>query len=85
MSVAVISCGRVKTPSNGAKNDSSPLLGTVVTFSCNDGFRLEGSVQRICMALGKWSGTDVNCVGEYMFALWTSCILIVGNTNYESQ
>ena len=40
--VAVISCGHVKTPSNGAKNGSSPLLGTVVTFSCNDGFRLEG-------------------------------------------
>ena len=65
----MISCGRVKTPSNGAKNDSSPLLGTVVTFSCNDGFRLAGSVQRTCTELGKWSGKDVNCVGEYVCTL----------------
>ncbi|KAI0221189.1 hypothetical protein LSAT2_027418 [Lamellibrachia satsuma] len=58
----VVSCGSPKTPSNGTKNESSILLGGVVTFSCNDGFRLEGSAQRTCTEQGEWSGVDVSCV-----------------------
>ncbi|KAI0237989.1 Protein mesh [Lamellibrachia satsuma] len=58
----VVSCGSLKTPSNGTKNGSSPLVGATANFSCNGGFRLEGSAQRTCTEHGEWSGTDVICV-----------------------
>lgn len=66
----MISCGRLKTPSNGTKNGSSPLVGSVATFSCNDDFRLEGSAERTCTEQGEWDGINASCVGE---CLHTAC------------
>ncbi|KAJ1134556.1 hypothetical protein NDU88_001007 [Pleurodeles waltl] len=36
-------------------------INTTLTFECYDGYSLRGSVERTCMANGKWSGTTAIC------------------------
>nr|XP_057920569.1 sushi domain-containing protein 2 isoform X2 [Doryrhamphus excisus] len=59
---SVISCGWLAPPPNGKKEGTTYLEGAKVRLSCNDGFTLEGSVERTCEADGHWSGGDTSCV-----------------------
>ncbi|KAI0226850.1 Sushi domain-containing protein 2 [Lamellibrachia satsuma] len=61
----VVTCGFLEAPGNGSKNGSSPLAGSVITFSCNDGFILVGSAQRTCTEAGTWDGVETTCIGGY--------------------
>ena len=65
----MVTCGFLESPGNGTKNGSSPLAGSVVKFSCNDGFILDGSAQRTCTEAGTWDGVDTKCIGELFFLL----------------
>ena len=56
-----MTCKFLETPLNGKKNGSSSLVGSVVKFSCNDGFLLRGSAQRRCTESGTWDGEDTLC------------------------
>ena len=56
-----MTCKFLETPLNGKKNGSSSLVGSVVKFSCNDGFLLRGSAQRRCTEAGMWDGEDTLC------------------------
>ena len=67
--LAVVTCGFLESPGNGTKNGSSPLAGSVVKFSCNDGFILDGSAQRTCTEAGTWDGVDTKCIGELLSLL----------------
>ncbi|KAI0240570.1 hypothetical protein LSAT2_008699 [Lamellibrachia satsuma] len=60
----VISCGFLAALQNGTKNGTSPVAGSVVTFSCNAGFRLEGSPTRTCSETGSWDGRETTCVAD---------------------
>ena len=57
-------CGDLPSISNGNKDISGTTVGSRATFSCNSGYRLEGSQTRICQASARWSGTQASCVGE---------------------
>ena len=54
-------CRILETPTNGKKNGSGSLVGSVIKFSCNDGFHLRGSAQRRCTESGTWDGEDTLC------------------------
>ena len=59
--VAEIHCGDLETPSHGTKYGPNDVVGSQMTFSCNSGYRLEGSEQRHCKEDGQWDGTNATC------------------------
>ena len=61
---AVVDCGNLLAPSNGDVMVSTTEFGSTVTYSCNDGYTLEGVTTRTCLASGSWSGTAPTCTGE---------------------
>ena len=63
--VAVIDCGELPPPKNGAVTFFPDVLGTQARFSCFRDYRLEGNPIRFCQADGEWSGTQPICVGKH--------------------
>ena len=64
MIFAVIHCGSLNTPSHGSKQGSNDVVDSVVSFSCDHGYRLEGSARRTCATQGIWDGVEAKCVGQ---------------------
>ena len=58
--VLAFNCVSLTAPPFGHVSIASTTLGSVASFSCNDGFQLEGSLTRTCTADG-WNGTDSVC------------------------
>ncbi|XP_053120715.1 sushi domain-containing protein 2 [Hemicordylus capensis] len=58
----VVSCGWLASPSNGKKEGTDYLSGSYVRFSCNPGYRLAGSAERMCQGSGAWSGVSADCL-----------------------
>nr|XP_046231714.1 sushi domain-containing protein 2-like [Scatophagus argus] len=58
----VISCGWLSPPTNGKKEGTTYLQGAKVRLSCDDGYTLKGSEERVCQENGQWSGEDTSCV-----------------------
>lgn len=62
--LTVISCEQLVSPLNGqvsVSGDNRP--GSVATYSCNQGFDLEGSSVRTCGSDGSYSGQAPVCRG----------------------
>ena len=57
----VKNCSVLSTPSNGLKNTNSISCGTVVDFSCNECYELEGNEQLSCLSNTSWSGGNPRC------------------------
>ncbi|NWH57177.1 SUSD2 protein, partial [Geococcyx californianus] len=57
----VISCGWLDYPTNGRKNGTNYLLGSTISFHCDQGYELIGPKERICQATGAWSGDPPSC------------------------
>ena len=66
--ISVVTCPSLADPENGrviqTTTQSKPYQ-TVVNISCDEGYRLEGSVSRMCLSDGTWSGVETHCVCEY--------------------
>lgn len=60
----VISCGWLDHPTNGRKNGTNYLLGSIISFICNQGYELTGAKERICQVTGTWSGDTPSCVAR---------------------
>ena len=61
----VVTCGDPGTPSNGARELANQNFGTTVTYTCNQGYRLVGSSQRVCLVSGAWSSQLPECQSKY--------------------
>uniref|UniRef100_A0A3B4V535 Sushi domain containing 2 n=1 Tax=Seriola dumerili TaxID=41447 RepID=A0A3B4V535_SERDU len=59
---SVVSCGWLSPPSNGKKEGTTYLQGAKVRLSCDDGYTLKGSAERVCQENGQWSGEETSCV-----------------------
>ena len=63
-------CGDPGTPTDGSRTLNATILDSVVTYTCNVGFMLEGSVTRVCQLNQEWSGELPSCVRK-----WSDCTL----------
>ena len=66
---SAVNCGDPGTPSNGRRTGSSTTYNSVVTYTCNTGYRLEGSSSRTCQSNGQWSGSLPRCNCKFCFVL----------------
>ncbi|XP_041816334.1 sushi domain-containing protein 2-like [Chelmon rostratus] len=57
----VKSCGWLQPPDNGKKEGTTYLEGATVQLSCNHGYILKGSAERVCQGDGEWSGQATYC------------------------
>lgn len=57
-------CGALAVPLNGSINGRETTFPNEATFSCDEGFILNGSTARRCQASGTWSGVETSCHGE---------------------
>ncbi|KAK5932062.1 hypothetical protein CgunFtcFv8_003797 [Champsocephalus gunnari] len=60
----VVSCGWLPTPRNGKKNGTHYLEGSCLSFTCNEGFSLNGSTERTCLDDGSWTGEQPYCITD---------------------
>ena len=58
---AVIECDPLDKPDNGDVIIESTLFQAVATYTCNPGYELVGTAQRICSGEGIWSGVAPIC------------------------
>ena len=63
-------CGDPPTLDNGRLTVSPPasiILGSVVTYECNDGFVFaeDSAMTRECLNTGDWSNEDIRC-GKFL-------------------
>ncbi|ELT92308.1 hypothetical protein CAPTEDRAFT_155529 [Capitella teleta] len=50
------------TPSNGEAKFTQPLIvGSVVTFRCDEGFTLVGAIDLVCQSSGQWTDSQPEC------------------------
>eukprot|EP00117_Sycon_ciliatum_P031397 scpid3721/ scgid0121/ Sushi, von Willebrand factor type A, EGF and pentraxin domain-containing protein 1; CCP module-containing protein 22; Polydom; Selectin-like osteoblast-derived protein; Serologically defined breast cancer antigen NY-BR-38 len=56
-------CSDPGTPRNGqrAVGAQFPNVGAIIRFRCLSGYRITGSIRRVCQANGQWSGTQPTC------------------------
>ena len=63
-----IRCPALPKPTNGRKSENRYWPGTLVRFSCNDGYRLTGYETRRCREDGLWSwGVEAECISTIAF------------------
>ena len=72
-----IDCGDPGTPTNGQRTLSSTTYNSVVTYTCDVGYTLQGSNSRTCQTNGQWSGSVPRCNRELrVLLLWEMLCLI---------
>ena len=64
--LAEIHCDSLEAPSHGSKQGSNETVDSVVTFTCDRGYRLQGSLKRQCTERGTWDGVEPMCVGQLL-------------------
>ena len=58
----VVDCGVLSRPAGGAVDLSSgTTFGSIATYSCNTGYRIDGNITRICLSTGEWSDSEPIC------------------------
>ncbi|CAH2293998.1 sushi, von Willebrand factor type A, EGF and pentraxin domain-containing 1 [Pelobates cultripes] len=57
-----ISCGQQPPLENGKVKGNEYTYGKQVEYHCNDGYRLHGDTNRMCLENGNWSGTTPICL-----------------------
>ena len=66
--LTAISCPDPGFPINGRRNGTTTKFGDIITFSCNDGYKLVGSAQIECVASKSWFGNIPTCEGNFLYS-----------------
>ncbi|CAI8036485.1 CUB and sushi domain-containing protein 3, partial [Geodia barretti] len=83
----VVDCGGLLAPASGLVNVSTTVFNSTATYSCNDGYSLEGDSTRTCLASGLWSGRSPQCTVVDCGVLVdpTSGAVTLSNTTFTSS
>lgn len=57
----VINCGELSDPVNGMVDVTSTLHDGTATYTCNNGYTIDGPSNRTCGNQGMWSGVEPSC------------------------
>ena len=58
----VVDCGNPGTPINGDTSVTTTIVGSLANHTCDDGFLLDGAIQRECLLDGSWSPDLPTCI-----------------------
>ena len=72
---SAIDCGDPGTPTNGQRSLSTTTYNSVVTYTCDVGYTLQGSNSRTCQSDGQWSGSVPQCTCKLLFISFSSLCL----------
>jgi len=64
-----INCGKPTVPEHGSVVGESTRYPNTITYSCEDGYEIEGPSLRSCQANGTWSGNEAEtrCKRKYQY------------------
>ena len=63
--ILVVNCGNPPVVSNAQRTGNSFTYDSVVTYTCNPGYRISGSEKRTCQKDGTWSGVSPTCLSTF--------------------
>ncbi len=65
-----IECASLQPPMNGlVNNPEDTIVGSVASYTCNEGYELSGPITRSCEVTGQWTATEPVCKGLYYIVL----------------
>lgn len=66
-----INCGKPTVPEHGSVVGESTRYPNTITYSCEDGYEIEGPALRSCQANGTWSGNEAEtrCKRKYQYTV----------------
>ena len=67
----VVDCGDPGTPTNGQRSLSSTTYNSVVNYTCDVGYTLQGANSRTCQSDGQWSGSAAQCKSELIWFVFS--------------
>ena len=59
--IAVAMCPPLESPDNGDVSLTGMDVGSVATYTCDSGYFLVGSPERMCLQTGEWSEEEPSC------------------------
>ena len=59
--IVAVNCGDPGTPTNGQRSLSSTTYNSVVTYTCDVGYSLQGSNSRTCQSDRQWNASVPQC------------------------
>ena len=67
-----VDCGDPGIPTSGQRTLSSTTYNSVVTYTCDEGYTLQGANSRTCQNNEQWSGSVPQCNREFAIfhVLW---------------
>ena len=77
--ISAVDCRDPGTPTNGQRSLSSTTYNSVVTYTCDVGYTLQGSNSRTCQSNGQWSGSLPQCnrmLINGLFAVLISILMV---------
>ena len=87
-SFTALQCPQLNGPQNGTIQCSGEEVGNRCTFTCDAGFKLAGSAQRLCLPSVEWSGSLTSCeplLCEPLEPPENGVILVPCNSEYTSS
>ena len=74
---SAIDCGDPGTLANGQRSLSSTTYNSVVTYTCDVGYTLQGSNSRTCQSSGQWSGSVPHCTCKLLKFIELSMVPLI--------
>ena len=68
-------CGDPGTPANGFKEGVDYNIGSIVYYTCSDGYRLVGLSSLLCQFNGRWSGNVPQCISDQSKLLFVGSVI----------
>ena len=59
----VVSCDLLAPPPDGTLETTGRVFGSHASYTCDEGFTLQGDMERECDSSGTWTGVAPICLG----------------------